>query len=368
MIFDIPDRITLNAISGPDRESWRDRSDVEKWVDGLTKLGFCQAGFYEVKEFQGFILNLFVLPNEYIFSIIYTSGFTPASMELVVQYEDNCTLSITTSSDFDSLPKSHGHKKVFCRKKEPEELLFIFQQHVDDRKRKIVTTSNISSIYEECYYQQEAFRENKLNDVPLDQQVPTEFVVSELDSPSEKTIIDWVELEERLFRLVVYETKAFAQTHQQEVFYGYGFDCNANYGDVLLCVNTEEALFKRARKYGKYSEGEKGSVKEWASDLRWSFGDWKYQGFNLESGKWQSEWGDVNLLIEKAVTGLAYNDMREITEQFMDMACRVLLRLERQNILACFLQSPDFRIVCADHDEDINHGDKRLELVRQKNS
>lgn len=88
----------------------------------------------------------------------------------------------------------------------------------------------------------------------------------------------------------------FAREHPCETFYAFGFDCNAEYGDVLLCANTEADFAETAKEY----------IEEWnygpddLDSLRHNFGDWKYQGFNQSQAAWDEAWEPYRATIEQS--------------------------------------------------------------------
>src|SRR5262249_17794522 len=53
-----------------------------------------------------------------------------------------------------------------------------------------------------------------------------------------------------------------------------------------------------------------------------------------------------------------------VYENFLEMACRVAVRLERGNAFDGLLRTPGFRVVCADHDESVEDGERRLQRIR----
>ena len=62
---------------------------------------------------------------------------------------------------------------------------------------------------------------------------------------------NWEELASLLLELTASEVKDFAESHDDEEYYGFFFDCHSEYGQVLLCVNTEEAHQRSLEEYRK---------------------------------------------------------------------------------------------------------------------
>jgi len=155
---------------------------------------------------------------------------------------------------------------------------------------------------------------------------------------------------------------SFADEHRDEVFYAFGFDCNADYGDVLLCLNTESDFAKTSQEYiAKWSYGPKE-----LAELRRNFGDWKYQGFNCEQSVWIEAWKPHADAIERYLFSdeLAEEDREIFIEDFLLMVCRVLVHLERSGALAKLPKDAGFFTQVMDHDEDLESAEGRLEIVR----
>jgi len=79
--------------------------------------------------------------------------------------------------------------------------------------------------------------------------------------------------------------------------------------------------------------------------------------FNFESASWRTEvpmLGDVSELPNP-----------EDAEKFLLTCCRALVRAEKTGAFHGLSKTPDFRVACIDHDEDLASGDERLESVRE---
>jgi len=166
--------------------------------------------------------------------------------------------------------------------------------------------------------------------------------------------VDWKALEEALVRSIKSQISEFAAVHGDEVFYAFALDCNADYANVLFCLNTLESLDASTREYVKSNDPDEiASQKE---DLEWGLGDWKYQGFNLESALWPDQ---VPMLED-----FAELPNSEDIEAFLVTCCRALILAEREGAFASLPRTSNFRVACIDHDEDAHAGEERLERVR----
>ena len=169
--------------------------------------------------------------------------------------------------------------------------------------------------------------------------------------------MNWSVVEEKLYTASTAALDSFLREHPAERFYGFIFDVNADYGEVLLCLNTEAALHQWAT-----SHYPSWSSPEVDRKLRWNAGDWEYQGFNNEtpsSAQWEQTWSEV----QESIASASLDD-DDISERFLESVCRVLLRLERSQEFLRINREPHFRTLVSDHDEDLQDSWARLERVR----
>ena len=186
-------------------------------------------------------------------------------------------------------------------------------------------------------------------------------------------------IEKTLYELAARELAVFGSGHRNTVFYGFAFDCNADYGEVLLCLNDELSLRAHAEeskskpaspflprfdkmmreKYGIVPKApyEAWSIEEIMEDFRWNPGDWKFQGFYNCSD--DSEWDDIADAVQDEIQD------EEDREPFLEGVCRVLIQLEADHIFDCLNCSPNFRGLVIDHDESIEKAWDRLSRVRK---
>ncbi len=198
--------------------------------------------------------------------------------------------------------------------------------------------------------------------------------------------VDWTSLERVLLRLTDADIRRFASRHSDETFYGFAFDCNSKYGEIGLCLNTNRAL--RAQRKApdpnaafwaaldkKLNLGEKPNSPRDAStpqrrrspNLRWSIGDWQYQGFN--SKEFGQEWRRFHSRVLKRCMMEEEDEdtfMTSTQARFMEAVCRVLVRLERKGAFEAFNQTRDFSTLVVDHDESEADGRARLRAERRR--
>lgn len=176
----------------------------------------------------------------------------------------------------------------------------------------------------------------------------------------------WTPFEETLYRAAAEQLKLFSNLHAAERFYGFTFDCNADYGDILLCANSEEDLRKTIRDhYSHYDEAE-------LSRLRWNAGDWAHQGFfgydDPLSKAWNRQWREFKKMVgdsyEEWLYGMMADEDDEFSDHFMAAVCRTLIRLECGHAFDVLPQAESFCTFVNDHDEADETSWLRLAKIR----
>lgn len=180
--------------------------------------------------------------------------------------------------------------------------------------------------------------------------------------------LDWDAIEETLFTLSRDHLQEFLKTHRDETFYGFCIDCNSTYGGVCLAMNTPELLTQEAQRCIQDHRAYVGKkLQEVEDELRWEVSAWGYYDVS-KTETWDRDWKPIYEMISKLTSeqpDSAYDDGTDIEEAFMQMACRVLLKLETDEPFESMRKSTDFRAICLDHDEELWVGEGRLEFVRQ---
>lgn len=167
-----------------------------------------------------------------------------------------------------------------------------------------------------------------------------------------------------LLELSVNAIGRFADEHKSERFYAFGFDLNAANGDVLLCANTEVAFEKTAQTYVETS----GYTADDLAELKKNFGDWHYQGFNIDYEEWEEQWRPISQSIDDYV--FADEADEEDVDRFLSELIRacsfVLFEVEKSGVLGQLNKEPGFYIQCIDHDENEYLARQRFEKYRHE--
>jgi len=148
----------------------------------------------------------------------------------------------------------------------------------------------------------------------------------------------------------------FLQKHRDFTFYAFAFDCNAEYAEVNLCFNTEEDFTKTLYSYqnGKFSESYK--TEQAIYELKYNTGDWKFQCFDT-----------MYILEEDEMAEIYGEDIEEQVNDFMQIFRNVLLDFSLTSEFNNIPKTNDFKILCIDHDEDIEQAElefNKLKAIR----
>jgi len=173
--------------------------------------------------------------------------------------------------------------------------------------------------------------------------------------------MDWRKVERRLLGASSKALEQFARDHPAESFYGFVFDCNEDYGEVFMCLNSEQDLSQwAARNYPGYRR------REIDSSLRWNAGDWKYHGFNTEppcAEAWERAWSATQDAIHSAFLD-DEDEEEEVPERFLESVCRVLIAMEDDGAFDRLTRDPGFKTLVSGHDESLADSWRRLLAVR----
>jgi hypothetical protein len=153
----------------------------------------------------------------------------------------------------------------------------------------------------------------------------------------------------------------------RQEFYGFAFDCNADYAQVYVCANTRAALRSQATDYKNRRPDLYGhlTIQDLEDKLRWALGDWEFQAFNSEA--FSQAWEPIKEFLVDAIL-LDENDQRAevFRTSFMETACRCMIRVESEGTLDALPKTEDFKTFVADHDESDEDSWGRYEAVRSR--
>jgi hypothetical protein len=181
----------------------------------------------------------------------------------------------------------------------------------------------------------------------------------------------WAALRSFLTVLSEQKLREFAEQHQDETFYCLCVYFDGHYGDFFLYLNVPEQARKTAVHLKESFPNLHGqqTVEQVLDEFKWNCGDFLYEYVNVDAN-WNRCWRPIAQLFEQLTMQL-YGDgsnpqpSRQWGERWAETACLVALDLECSEVLKLLKKTPDFRVICVDHDETIEDSFSRLERVRQ---
>lgn len=148
---------------------------------------------------------------------------------------------------------------------------------------------------------------------------------------------------------------AFLKEHPDLRYYCFAFDCNAEYAEINLCFNTEEAFQETLRRYQKGPCGDRYRSEETAWEVRYDPGDWDYQCFDT-----------FYVLDEDQIRETYGEDDERLTAEMMALNYQLLALFCQTETFRHIPKTEGFRVLCIDHDatlEDaIRETDERISL------
>lgn len=149
------------------------------------------------------------------------------------------------------------------------------------------------------------------------------------------------ELKKQLLAFTEKETADFLKEHSNEEFYAFAFDCNAEYAEVNLCFNTEDA-FKETLDFYQEKYSADYQDEESILDLKYNTGDWEYQCF-----------ATMYIMEEDEMIALYDDDVDAQLTELIEIFYQALADFRKSDVFASIPKTESFKLICLDHDEDV---------------
>jgi hypothetical protein len=138
-------------------------------------------------------------------------------------------------------------------------------------------------------------------------------------------------------------------------FYAFAFDCNAEYAEVSLCLNTKLDFQKTLKDYQKkYPESYQSE--EDINELKFNTGDWEYQCFDTLEAL-------TNEQLQEKFDELPddnYESWKEFVNNLLELFTESLVEFTKTETFDKIPKSKDFIAFCIDHDEDFGEAMERV--------
>ncbi|MDY3595632.1 DUF4303 domain-containing protein [Anaerotignum sp.] len=155
---------------------------------------------------------------------------------------------------------------------------------------------------------------------------------------------------DEVLALLIHDMEKFLHTHSDLQFYALAFDCNAEYANFLVCMNTIEEFEKTLQWYQK--KYETYDQEENILDLRYNPGDWEYTDIS-----------QVDVFQEEELAAKYQDDIDKQCEEIMDFCEDILRDFKKTDVFEKIPKTSDFIAFCIDHDEDVKEALERQNVI-----
>lgn len=158
---------------------------------------------------------------------------------------------------------------------------------------------------------------------------------------------DREKIKQQLLEFTIQGVEKFLKQYPELEFYAFAYDCNAEYAEVGLCLNTIESFEEMLQRY-QHGYAEHYQAVEQINDLKFSMGDWEFLGF------------DVFYILDQSQMDAIYNQLpeddgqswHEFIESLMQLFSECLLEFTQTETYKAIPKTPDFIAYAMDHDEN----------------
>lgn len=160
--------------------------------------------------------------------------------------------------------------------------------------------------------------------------------------------IDHPVMVEQILNFTRQEVAQFLAHHPNETFYAFAFDCNAEYGELNLCFNTETEFQKMLSEYYPDRADNQTSPPDY-NELKFNTGNWGYQCF-----------ATLYVMSEDKLCQIYSTDINRQVNELMIIFTKAIIRFKHDSVYQSIAKSTDFRVICIDHDENIIDATQRF--------
>ena len=155
---------------------------------------------------------------------------------------------------------------------------------------------------------------------------------------------------EEVLALLNCDMEKFLRKHSNLRFYALAFDCNAEYANFLVCMNTTDEFEKKLQWYQKRYENY--NQEENILELRYNPGDWEYTDIS-----------QVDLFSEEELAAKYQEDIEKQCEEIMNFCEDILRDFKKTDVFEKIPKTSDFIAFCIDHDEDVKEALERQNTI-----
>lgn len=149
-------------------------------------------------------------------------------------------------------------------------------------------------------------------------------------------------------------------------FYSFAFECNAEYGEINLCLNTEEAFSETLSYYQKGESAQYYKENKDIQSLKYNTGDWKYQCFDTIYIFSDEELSTIFNNIYPDGVNDDYLAWEQFISKLLESFTESIIRFSKTAIFKKLNKTDDFNFFCIDHEEDLPDAFKRMEGLQKR--
>ncbi|MDQ7785983.1 MAG: DUF3137 domain-containing protein [Thermodesulfovibrionales bacterium] len=150
--------IHLSPIHNP---KWTDLEKIRDLIDSFETKGFRSAGDYECSEIPSLIISGFVYPSQQMTGIIYDHPTGSIWVDIVVQYSNGGSLTVSNAPIGHSLDHMPQQEKFYLKESSVDELLEKIQAERKEAGGITITKEEFSSNFEEQYQKEMRWRADR---------------------------------------------------------------------------------------------------------------------------------------------------------------------------------------------------------------
>lgn len=168
-----------------------------------------------------------------------------------------------------------------------------------------------------------------------------------------------VKLKNKLLEFTEKGVEKFLNENSNLEFYAFAFDCNAEYAEVNLCLNTENEFQRTLTYYQNGDYPQYYQSDEDIKDLKFNPGDWEYLCFESTNVLSNNELAEI-------FQSLPEDDdksWKRFVQEIMELFCETLIEFRKTEIYRKIPKTDDFISFCIDHDEDFEPALERLKKL-----
>lgn len=155
-------------------------------------------------------------------------------------------------------------------------------------------------------------------------------------------------IQRQLLQFTCEKTAAFLAEHPSETFYAFTYDCNTEYGQVSLCLNSEE-FFQEGLSRSRAEFPEYYSSEEDIREYRYNTGNWQYQCFDTFTFIEEDEIDHIHGQID----GGNIDEWFALIGEFRTMCRETVREFAGNDVFAQIPKTAGFLAYAVDHEESI---------------